>query len=169
MKKQEETPNGPPPGLTPILAVDNANAAVDFYKQAFEAIEIARIPAPDGKRLIHARMQIFGTIFVLMDEFPELSEKESMFRSPNSLGGSTVTLHLQVNDAFEVWKHAIDAGAIAIVPMEKQFWGEYYGRLKDPFGHEWTIAQMLQHLTNVEVENAANEIFKQNDIDKLKE
>jgi len=148
-------PEGPPPGLTPILAVSDAHAAIAFYDQAFGATEIARIAAPDGKRIIHARMVVFGTIFVFMDEIPELASPESQFHSPDRLKGTSVTLHLQVPDAESVWNQALDAGALPIIPLAKQFWGELYGRLKDPFGHEWTIAQSLDLLESSEVEEAA--------------
>lgn len=158
---EKDLPSGPPSGLTPILVVNDAASASDFYKEAFNAIEIARIPAPDGKRIMHMRLQIFDTIFVLMDEFPELSGEGSGFRSPAKLSGTSVTLHLQVEDAFKVWHQAIGAGATSLVPMKEQFWGEYYGRLKDPFGHEWTIAQMLQHLSEEEVGSSAKAVLPQ--------
>lgn len=156
---EKDLPSGPPWGLTPILVFNDTASASDFYKKAFNAIEIARIPAPDGKRIMHMRLQIFNTVFVLMDEFPELSGEASGFRSPAKLSGTSVTLHLQVEDAFKVWHQVIGAGAISLVPMQEQFWGEYYGRLKDPFGHEWTVAQMLQHLSEEEVENSAKAVL----------
>lgn len=160
MKQQEKLPDGPPFGLTPILVVENANNATEFYKRAFDAVEIARISSPDGKRLMHVRLRAFGSIFILMDAFPELSGKDSRFRSPKDLNGTSVTLHMQVDDAQKAWKQAITAGASALVNMEKQFWGEYYGRLKDPFGHEWTFAQMIEHLSETQVEDAAKSFLR---------
>jgi PhnB protein len=159
MKKKTIIKDGPPSGLTPILSVDDANKAASFYKSAFHATEVARIASPDGKRLMHVRMLVFGSVFVFMDEFPELSGKNSGLKSPYSLGGTSVTLHLQVDDAQAVWKQALEAGASTVIPLEKQFWGELYGRLKDPFGHEWTVAQMLHHLDNDQVEKAAITLF----------
>ncbi len=159
MKTEQLTNDGPPMGLTPILNVSNAALAATFYKRAFGAKEIARISAPDGLRLLHVRMQIFDTIFVFMDEFPEFSGEDSGFRSPALLGGTSVTLHLQVKDASKVWVRAIEAGAQSVIPLENQFWGELYGRLKDPFGHEWTIAQMVNQLADHEVEKAANDLL----------
>ena len=146
---------GPPLGLTPILAVSDAHAAIAFYTQAFGATELARIAAPGTTRLMHVRMLVFGTVFVFMDEIPELAAKESRFHNPDRLSGTSVTLHLQVADAPSVWRHALSAGAVPVIPLAKQFWGELYGRLKDPFGHEWTIAQMLHVLASDEVEDAA--------------
>jgi PhnB protein len=147
--------DGPPLGLTPILAVLNAHAAIAFYAQAFGATEIARIAAPGTSRLMHVRMKVLGTVFVFMDEIPELAAEESGFHCPDRLGGTSVTLHLQVADAQALWRRALNAGALPVIPLAKQFWGELYGRLKDPFGHEWTIAQMLDVLANDEVEKAA--------------
>jgi PhnB protein len=146
---------GPPLGLTPILAVSDAHAALAFYAQAFGASELARIAAPGTSRLMHVRMRVFGTIFVFMDEIPELAAGESGFHSPGRLSGTSVTLHLQVADAELVWRLALNAGALPVIPLARQFWGELYGRLKDPFGHEWTIAQMVDALASDEVENAA--------------
>ena len=153
---------GPPLGLTPILAVSDAHAASIFYTQAFGAIEIARFSAPDSTRLMHVRMRVFGTVFVFMDEIPSLAVDASGFHSPDRLHGTSVSLHLQVPDAESVWRQAIGAGALSIIPLAEQFWGELYGRLKDPFGHEWTIAQLLQTLDSAEVESAAMAALRQN-------
>jgi PhnB protein len=155
MEKNEPIAEGPPLGLTPILAVSDARAAIAFYAQAFGATELARISAPGTNRLMHVRMMVFGTVFVFMDEIPELASEASRFHSPDRLNGTTVSLHLQVADAQALWRQALDAGARPIIPLAKQFWGELYGRLKDPFGHEWTIAQLLEVLETTEVENAA--------------
>jgi PhnB protein len=151
----EADSEAPPLGLTPILVVSDALAAIDFYAKAFGATEIARISAPDKRRLIHARMRIFGSIFVFMDEIPELAGKASRFHTPDRLNGTSVSLHLQVADAQGLWQQAVVAGALPIIPLDKQFWGELYGRLRDPFGHEWTIAQLLKLADRSEVEAAA--------------
>lgn len=161
MTNQDHQPEGPPLGLTPILAVSDARAAIDFYSQAFGATELARIPAPDTNRLMHVRMTVFGTFFVFMDEIPELAADESRFHSPDRLKGTSVTLHLQVADAEAAWRQALEAGAIPIIPLAEQFWGELYGRLKDPFGYEWTIAQQLNILSDAEVQKAAAVVFSE--------
>jgi PhnB protein len=153
-------PKAPPSGLTPILLVSDAHAAIDFYGRAFAAVEIARIAAPDGARLLQVRMQLFGTILIFMDEFPELAGEVSRFKTPDSLGGTTVTLHLQVPDAQAIWAQALYSGATSVIPLAQQFWGELYGRLKDPFGHEWTIAQMLENFKTSDVEAAAIAVFE---------
>jgi PhnB protein len=151
---------GPPPGLTPILAVSDAHAAISFYARAFGATELARIAAPGTNRLMHVRMMVFGSVFVFMDEIPELAAQESRFHSPDRLAGTSVSLHLQVNDADLIWRQALAAGALPVIPLARQFWGELYGRLKDPFGHEWTIAQLLEVLESSEVESAAVAVFR---------
>ncbi len=160
MTNQDHLPQGPPLGLTPILAVSDAHAAIAFYSQAFGATEIARISAPDAIRLMHVRMTVFGTVFVFMDEIPELAGNGSRFHSPDRLNGTSVSLHLQVADAKLVWTQALTAGAVPIIPLAEQFWGELYGRLMDPFGHEWTIAQQLQILGPAEVESAAAAVLR---------
>ena len=93
---------GSPLGLTPILAVSDAHAAIAFYAQAFGATELARIAAPGTSRLLHVRMRAFGTVFVFMDEIRELAAEESGFHSPDRLSGTSVTVHLQVADAESV-------------------------------------------------------------------
>jgi PhnB protein len=84
-----------------------------------------------------------------------LTAEESGFHNPDRLSGTSVTLHIQVADAESVWQQALNAGALPVIPLARQFWAELYGRLKDPFGHEWTIAQMLDALGSAEVETAA--------------
>jgi len=114
MTNNDHVPEGPPLGLTPIRAVPDAHAAIAFYAQAFGATELARILAPDAKRLIHVRMVVFGTVFVFMDGIPDLAANESRFHSPDRLNGTSVSLHLQVADAESVWRQALNAGAIPI-------------------------------------------------------
>jgi len=146
-------------GVTPILVTDNAEAAVTFCKRAFGALELARIAAPDGKRLLHVRLQLFGSRLIIMDELAEVNGMGSRFLAPPHLNGTSVTLHLQVDDASAVWANALAAGAVEVIPLALQFWGEYYGRLKDPFGHEWTIAQFVAPLTDAQVEQASGSVF----------
>ena len=155
--KQAEAPSL---GITPILVADSAEAAVTFYKRAFGAIELARIAAPDGKRLLHVRLQLFTSRIVVMDELAEVNGMGSRFLAPSHLNGTSVTLHVQVEDASSVWTSALAAGAVELIPLALQFWGEYYGRLKDPFGHEWTIAQFVAPVTDAEVEQASGSVFR---------
>jgi PhnB protein len=156
----KEDLSGPALGVTPILVADDAAAAVSFYKRAFAAQEVARITAPDGKRLLHVRLELLGTRFIVMDELAEVNGMGSRFHAPAVLKGTSVTLHLQVEDGTEVWNSALKAGAQEVIPFKEQFWGELYGRLRDPFGHEWTIAQFLRHVGDTEVEQAADSVFR---------
>ena len=133
-------PDGPPMGLTPILVVGDARAAIDFYVAAFNAAELARIAAPGGVGLLHVRLRAFGSTLVFMDDIPAMPGMGGKPRTPAALGGTPVTLHLQVADAQAVWHRAVAAGATVVVPLAVQFWGERYGRLRDPFGHEWAVA-----------------------------
>lgn len=137
------------PFLVPHLVVDDAAAAIDFYVQAFGATEWIRMPGPDGK-LIHASVEINGTMVMLNDDFPEMSGGKSM--TPTSLGGTPVTLHLQFADDVDArFKQAVDAGATVVAELEDQFWGDRYGVVRDPFGHHWSLAQTVREVDMAEV------------------
>lgn len=150
-------PPGDPIGLSPYLVVSDAAAAIEFYKQAFGAKEVARLTAPNSTRIMHARMDVFGSILMLADDFPEMMGGKP--RTPEALGGTPVTLHLQVEDAKVIWDRVIAAGATAVMPLKDQFWGERYGQFLDPFGHQWSVGQVLKTLSLEEVEAAAKEQF----------
>ena len=120
--------------LSPHLTCRDCAAAVGFYKQAFGAEEVMRLPGPDG-RLLHAAVRVNGSMVMLVDEYPEMGG-----HSPLALGGSPVTLHMMVDDVDAVAARAVAAGAEISMPVEDQFWGDRYGVLKDPFGHMWSIA-----------------------------
>jgi PhnB protein len=139
----------PTPPAAPFVAahlvVDDAAAAIDFYVKAFGATEYARIPGPDGK-LIHAALDINGSMVMLNDDFPEMSGGKSM--TPTSLGGSPVTIHLQFTDDVDArFKRALDAGATVVAGLEDQFWGDRYGAVRDPFGHQWSLAQTVREVS----------------------
>ncbi|HET7741115.1 MULTISPECIES: VOC family protein [unclassified Mycolicibacterium] len=137
------------PFLVPHLVVDDAAAAIDFYVKAFGATEWIRMPGPDGK-LIHAALDINGTMVMLNDDFPEMSGGKSM--TPTALGGSPVTIHLQFADDVDArFQRALDAGATVIAPLEDQFWGDRYGAVRDPFGHHWSLAQTVREVDMNEV------------------
>lgn len=121
----------PMPGVTPYVNVDHAAEASDFYQRAFGAEEMARIPAEDGKRLIHCHLKINGGDFMLSDCFEEMTGKFQESRC--------FTMHLQVDDVDAAWKRAVDAGAQVTMPLEVQFWGDKYGQLRDPFGVYWSL------------------------------
>jgi len=154
--------SGPPLGLTPILMVHDARAAIDFYAEAFGARLIASIRSPDGsEKFIHVRMALHASLLVFMDQVRAFVTAGSNTQAPSVTGHSSATLHLQVENAHAVWEQAVRAGGAIVVPLEYQFWGEFYGRLRDPFGHEWTIAQMVDRLTVSDIEDAAKAMLSQ--------
>jgi len=142
------------PAVLPHLVVDNAAAAIDLYTKAFGAVEHGRVPGPDGK-LIHAALAINGSTVMLNDDFPEMSGGKSM--TPKALGGSPVTIHLVVTDVDKQFQQAIDAGATVVMPVEDQFWGDRYGVLRDPFGHQWSMGQPVREVSNNEIEKYAQQ------------
>jgi uncharacterized glyoxalase superfamily protein PhnB len=117
-------------GIIPYLTIKDGRAseASAFYAKAFGATESFRQPADDGKRLLHCRIELNGAILMLSDDFQ------------NSPDPASFTLHLQVSDAQATWNQAIAAGAVETMPLAKQFWGDLYGKLRDPFGVTWSIA-----------------------------
>ncbi|MDQ6760227.1 MAG: VOC family protein [Acidobacteriota bacterium] len=145
------------PPLSPHLCVSDASAAIEFYKKAFGATELTRHLAPDGKRIMHAALQVNGGVMMLNDEFPEYTGGKS--NTPESLGGTPVTLHLQVTDADAVFNQAVAAGATVRFPLMDQFWGDRYGQVRDPFGHNWSIGSPQKKMTADEVEQAAKKHF----------
>ncbi len=149
--------------VTPHLVVDNGKAAIDFYRSAFGAKEVSRHDAPDGKRLMHAQITIDGMNVMVSDDFPEYNNGKA--KSPKALGGSPVTIHLHVDDADALWAKAVGAGAKVTMPLMDQFWGDYYGRLEDPFGHEWSVGQTKRVVPEDELKEAAKDAF--NKADKL--
>jgi PhnB protein len=148
----------PVTGITPHLVVSDAHAAMDFYKKAFGAKEIALHTAPDSNKVMHARIEIDGHDVMFCDDFPEYMGGKS--RTPQALGGTPVTIHLQVADAQSVWDKAVAAGATVKMPLKEQFWGDIYGQFADPFGHEWSIGQTVKKLTEEELMTGAKAAFK---------
>jgi PhnB protein len=141
--------------LTPHLTVRNAAGAIEFYTRAFGARELGRQAAPDGERLLHALLQFGSSQLMLNDEFPEMGA----CAAPQSLGGTTVTLHLEVGDADGAFKRAVEAGATVSMPLEDTFWGARYGKVTDPFGHEWSIGQQKEAPSEEEQERRMRESF----------
>lgn len=147
--------------LSPHLCVSNADAAIDFYKRAFGARELGRHMAPDGKRVMHASLQINGATVMLSDDFPEYRGGKAL--TAEALGGSPVVLHLQVTDADAAFDQAVAAGGAVAFPLADQFWGDRYGQIKDPFGLTWSIGATIRNLSDAEVEAAARSEFAKAD------
>jgi Uncharacterized protein conserved in bacteria len=138
--------------LTPHLTIQDAAKAIEFYKQAFSAREIVRMPGPDGKGIMHAELQIGDSMFMINEEYPECGVV-----SPQRLNGSPVTLHLYVENVNQVFERAVKAGAQIQMPLADMFWGDRYGKLQDPFGHNWSLATHQWDLTPEEMQKGAEE------------
>jgi uncharacterized glyoxalase superfamily protein PhnB len=139
--------------ITPHLVVQGAERAATFYRDAFGAEELSRIPTPDG-RLMSVRLRIAGGPLHLADEFPEMG-----VLAPPSIGGTAVVLALEVSDAEAVFAQAVAAGAQVRQPLQDAFWGDRHGQLDDPFGHRWNVAQHLRDVPHDEVVAAAARAF----------
>ncbi len=126
--------------VTPHLTVKDAAAAIEFYKKAFGAEEIARMPGPDGK-IMYAELRIGNSPLMLNDEFPEMGS-----HGPKAGEGSAVTVHLYVNDCDAFFDRAVKAGAQAKLPPQDMFWGDRYAKVKDPSGHQWGLATHIEDI-----------------------
>jgi len=131
-----------PTCLVPHLVVSDAAAAIEFYKKAFGAEEILRVPAEDGKRLLHAQLRIGTSMLYLCDDFPEFCGGKA--RTPGALGGTPVTIHQHVSDCDAAIDRAAAAGATVTMPAMDAFWGDRYGQVQDPFGHQWSFSTPLK-------------------------
>jgi PhnB protein len=127
--------------ITPQLAVKGVAEAIDWYTKALGANELLRNLAPDGKSIMHSELLLGDSRFFVVDEFP------GSMVSPASLGGTSITLHLYVQDVDALFGRAVAAGATVLMPVADQFWGDRYGIFKDPFGHRWSIASRIEDLS----------------------
>ena len=137
------------PRVTPYLAIDGAAAAIDFYKKAFGATERMRMGGPGGK-IGHAEIEIEGGLIMLADEYPDMD-----FRSPKTLGGSPVTVHMYVADVDAFCARAAAAGATVVRAVVDQIYGDRSCQLKDPFGHTWSIATHVEDVSPEEMQKRA--------------
>jgi PhnB protein len=135
--------------ITPHLVVRNAGEAIEFYKKAFGAEEIVRMPGPNGEGVMHCELKFGNSILMLNDEFPDMGSL-----SPLSVGGTSVTLHMYVDDADATAAKAIEAGATVVMPVTDMFWGDRYGMVTDPYGHRWAVATHKVDLTPAEMAEA---------------
>ena len=155
MSKTHPIPDGCE-GIITHLVVDNATAAIDYYVKALGAKELMRAPTPDGSKLMHAELQVGSSRIYLSDDFPEFGGKS---RTPKALGGATVTIHQYVADADAAIKRMSDAGGTVTMPAADMFWGDRYGKVTDPYGHEWGFATHIKDVTPEEMAKAAEEMF----------
>ena len=139
--------------VTPHIVVQGAERAATFYREAFGAEELSRIPTPDG-RLMSVQLRIGDGVLHLADEFPEMG-----VLAPPLVGGTPVVLALDVPDAEAVFAQAVAAGAEVRQPLAEMFWGDLHGQLDDPFGHRWNLSQHLRDVPHDEVAAAAARAF----------
>ncbi|MCP5432302.1 MAG: VOC family protein [Alphaproteobacteria bacterium] len=142
----DRTPNaqGAMPRVSPYLTVSDGKGAIAFYEKAFGATETMRLPAQDGKRLMHAALTINGGLVMLSDEFSEMGAGPT--KAPKTLGGSSVTVHLHFGGPAEVdatFKRAVDAGGEGIFQPTDMFWGDRFAQVRDPFGHVWSLGAAI--------------------------
>jgi PhnB protein len=135
--------------VTPYLAIDGASEAIEFYKRAFGAKERGRMDAPGGK-IGHAELAIGDSVVMLSDALPQFST-----RAPTELGGTTVSVFMYVEDVDAVVKQAVDAGAKVEIEVQDQFWGDRFGSVTDPFGHNWAIATHVEDVPPEEMAKRA--------------
>jgi uncharacterized glyoxalase superfamily protein PhnB len=141
--------------VTPHLVIGGAAQAIEFYKKAFGAVEVARMPGPGGG-IMHAQLRIGDSPIMLVDEAPQWG-----MLGPKSLKGSPVTIHLYVTDADAAVARAAAAGATITMPVADQFWGDRYGVVEDPFGHKWSIATHTREVTPEEMREAMKKMAQQ--------
>ena len=140
--------------LTPSLTVRNAERAIEFYKQAFGAeVRGGVAKGPDGK-VMHAELKIGDSVIMLTDEYPEFGSK-----SPQSIGDSGMGLHIYLDNVDAAFDRAVKAGASVEMPVMDQFWGDRYGKLKDPFGHKWSMATHVRDMSQDEMKKGMDEAF----------
>jgi PhnB protein len=132
--------------VSAYLAVDDAEKAIEYYKKAFGAQETVRMNGPDG-RIGHAELKIGDSHIMLSDPFPQSSTKP-----PTELGGTSASIFMYVEDVDAVVQKAVDQGATVTMEVEDQFWGDRFGSITDPFGHNWSIATHVEDLTPEEIE-----------------
>jgi PhnB protein len=142
-------------GATPYLCVNGASDAIEFYKKAFGATEVYRLAEPDGK-IGHAEIRIGRAVIMLADEYPDLGH-----RSPKSLGGTPVKIHLYVEDVDAAVSRAYDAGAKILQPVKDEFYGDRNGSFEDPFGHIWFIATRKENVSPEEIQRRFAKFFEQ--------
>jgi PhnB protein len=154
-----ESPKTIPDGYHSIntyLVVRNADKAIQFYKKVFGAEERFRMHGPDDKTIMHADLKIGDSVFMLTEE-----SKEMKALSPESIGGSPVSMYVYVKDVDSIFNQAISEGATELKPVRDQFYGDRSGYLRDPFGHLWSIATHMKDLSPEELRKAGEAFFEE--------
>lgn len=141
--------------VTPYLIVKKGSEALAFYKRAFNAQEVLCLSGPDGK-IVHAEIRIGDSLVMMADECAE----NLITRSPHTIGGTSMSLHLYVEDVDARFRQALSAGATERRPVEDRFYGDRSGVLEDPFGHVWSLSTHKEDLSHEEIKRRAREIFQ---------
>jgi PhnB protein len=141
--------------ITVYITCRDAGRAIDFYKEAFGAVEELRLAEPGGK-IGHAELRIGNSLLMLSDEYPEMNIK-----SPQTIGGTPVAISIEVDDADATANRAVAAGAKSVQPVADQFYGYRAGKVADPFGHVWGIVTNTEHLSNDEIRRRYADLLKQ--------
>ena len=139
--------------LNAYINIKGCSDAIEFYKKAFGAIEKLRLLMPDGK-IAHAELEIEGSLLMMADENPDWGTK-----SPETLGGNSMTISLYVPDVDQSFQKAIDAGATVIMPVKDEFYGDRTGQILDPFGYKWMIATHIEDVPQEEMQTRMNKMF----------
>ncbi len=137
--------------VSPVLTVDGATEAIEFYKRAFGAKERFRMPGPDGT-IGHAELEIGDSVVMLSDPFPH-----STVRPPRELGGTSVGVFVYVEDVDAVFEQAVDEGSTVTMALEDMFWGDRFGTVTDPYGHSWSFATHIEDVPPDEMEERSKQ------------
>ena len=140
--------------MFPYLRVKDAGRAIEFYERAFGAVEKFRLTEPGG-RIGHCELSFGSMTLMLSEEYPELG-----FLGPQSIGGTSVSLHLHLDDADAAIERAVAAGAVVVRPASDAFYGERSGTVRDPFGHEWMLGHSIEDVTPEEMQRRYDELMK---------
>ena len=146
--------------VVPHLLVRGVAQAVRFYQRALGVVELFRSPLP-GMPGVHAQLRVGSGVVLLTDEVPKAGTQVPGFGSPQSLGGTSVTVQVYVDDVDSAYQRAVDSGATPLMPPQDAFWGDRYSMVKDPFGHVWAIATVKEELTPREVSDRMREFLAQ--------
>jgi uncharacterized glyoxalase superfamily protein PhnB len=138
--------------VTPHLICAGADDAIEFYTKAFGAVELSRVAGSDGK-VMHASIRIGDSVIMLNDEMPEWGSFGA-----KHFKGSPVTIHLYVKDADAIFEQAVRAGAKITMPLDDMFWGDRYGKLEDPFGHQWSVGTHVRDVSPDEMQKAMEQM-----------
>ncbi len=142
--------------LTPYMIFRDADKAIAFYGRAFGAVETCRLTDPQTGKVMHAELKLGDSKLFLSEECPAYGA-----RSPQALGGSPVTIHLYVEDTDATMAQAVEAGATVTMPAVDMFWGDRFGKLTDPFGHDWSIATHIEDVSPEQMAERMVEAFAQ--------